>query len=298
MYTVIPKFGYPHCHIFDSSNTKQVGPKDSIEDRPITDIIVHHTAGDLLSTVKIFTSGEDPHVNAHYIVTETGEIIQMADPKYVVRHAGLSKFREKERYNLFSIGIEMVNGGFETNKANEIIKLIEYPEVQTNSAFNLIKYLCDKFKIKENVLGHADVAPGRKSDPTSMFLWRVLWEKYGLGRGVFDNEVKKAEEILDSKVCLRSGCEKRCFDRTFYALLRYFGYDVPEDAVSKDINHYKKFLDNPVMAFLFHFSRNGQGIEQLNEPLAWNDLCYLYALCQKYPIGNNQNIDPLIKSCQ
>lgn len=125
VYTVTPRFGSLYCHIFDSSNKNQVKPDDSIGKREITDIILHHTACDLLETLRIFSNGKDPFVNAHFIVTETGGIIQMVDPKYVARHAGISQFRGKEVYNLYSIGIEMVNPGFESNGASEHVKMTE-----------------------------------------------------------------------------------------------------------------------------------------------------------------------------
>jgi N-acetyl-anhydromuramyl-L-alanine amidase AmpD len=307
VHTVTPKFGSPHCHIFDPSNTKQVGPNDSREERPITHIIMHHTECDFSETLRLFSNGEIPFVNAHYIVTETGEIVKMVDPKYyVARHAGVSKFREKEAYNRFSIGIEMINRGFETNgdKENEdkignMTRLIEYPEAQIQSVFKLLNHLWYTFGIKENILAHGDVAPNRKRDTTSQFPWRALYEKYGLGMGVSDDQIREAEQILDQRVCLlHSKCKKRCFDRTFYGLLQCFGYDVPENAASQDINAYKNDRVNPVMAFLSHFSRNGQDIETLREPLTFLDLCHLYALCKKYPTENNQNIDALIPSCE
>ena len=125
VYTVTPRFGSLYCHIFDSSNKNQVKPDDSIGKREITDIILHHTACDLLETLRIFSNGKDKFVNAHFIVTETGGMIQMVDPKYVARHGGISQFRGKEAYNLYSIGIEMVNTGFESNGASEHVKMTE-----------------------------------------------------------------------------------------------------------------------------------------------------------------------------
>jgi N-acetyl-anhydromuramyl-L-alanine amidase AmpD len=304
VYIVIPDFNSPCCHIFDPSNENKVEPDDLIKNREtITDIIMHHTGCDLGQTLKIFSNGQNPFVNAHYIVTETGDIIQMVDPKYVARHAGISKFRGKEFYNLFSIGIEMVNAGFEINGASknvnmtEIAKLTEYPKKQTESVFNLIKFLCGEYGIKDNIFAHGDVAPTRKWDPTSTFPWNELFSQE-FGMGVSDDQIKEARQILGQKMCLRSECGKRCFDQTFYALLRCFGYTVLDNDVSKDINEYKNDVHNPVMAFLAHFSRNGQDIEQLREPLVFADLCHLYALCKKYPTGNNPNIDALIKSCE
>jgi len=54
---------------------KQVEPGDPIGKKEITHIIMHHTACNLLETLKIFSSGKGPLFNAHYIVKETGVII-------------------------------------------------------------------------------------------------------------------------------------------------------------------------------------------------------------------------------
>lgn len=118
--------------------------------------------------------------------------------------------------------------------------------------------------------------------------------KMVLGTGACDDSIKEAGQALDQKVCLHSECNKICFDRTFYALLQCLGYDYADDAF-KHINEYKNDRYNPVMAFLSHFSRNGQDIEKLREPLVFADLCHLHALCQKYPTKENQNVGDLIE---
>lgn len=123
MYEATSHFDSPRCHIFDLSNKNQVKPGDPIGKREITDIIMHHTACHLLEAFQIFSSGNNPFVNVHYIVTETGAIIKMAKTKYVVRHAGISKFVGREGFNLFSIGIELVNPGFETNGYRNDVKV-------------------------------------------------------------------------------------------------------------------------------------------------------------------------------
>lgn len=55
------------------------------------------------------------------------------------------------------------------------------------------------------------------------------------------------------RVCLHSECKKRYFDRTFYALLRCFGYHVPDNTVSKHINDHTNDRYNPLWRFFLIF---------------------------------------------
>jgi len=59
--------------------------------------------------------------------------------------------------NNCSIGIELVN-------ANDG-KMI-YPDAQVKVCADLVKYLCETYNVSlDNVVTHADIAPGRKNDP-------------------------------------------------------------------------------------------------------------------------------------
>ena len=79
-------------------------------------------------------------------------------------HAGISSHKGKENCNDFSIGIELEGCDDE-----------EFEKEQYHSLSRLINFLSTDLKInKQNIVGHADIAPGRKTDPGPLFDWTLL----------------------------------------------------------------------------------------------------------------------------
>ena len=130
------------------------------------DTIVIHTSynslgGDEYSVEKIIGIYKDYGVSAHYIVARNGNIYQLVDDQNISYHAGESKMPDgRAGVNNFSIGIEVVN-----------TKSGKFTGDQYESLNNLISDLKGKYPIK-NILGHSDIAPGRKDDP-----WGMEWGK-------------------------------------------------------------------------------------------------------------------------
>jgi hypothetical protein len=133
----------------------------------------------LIDTIIIHSSynavGSDPHsvddiinkeykpngVSPHYIIGRDGTIYRLVEDKNIAYHAGESKLSDgRTNVNNFSIGIEVVETKSESPSAAEYAALK-----------NLISYLKGKYNIK-HVLGHSDIAPGRKDDP-----WNFDWKK-------------------------------------------------------------------------------------------------------------------------
>jgi N-acetylmuramoyl-L-alanine amidase len=107
-------------------------------------------------------------VSAHYLIAENSAIYQLVDPYKRAWHAGLSKWRGREKVNDFSIGIEIANPGHSCG-------YIHFPTEQMNSVIILAKQLIKQFNIKnENIVGHSDIAPSRKKDPGELFDWKIL----------------------------------------------------------------------------------------------------------------------------
>jgi N-acetylmuramoyl-L-alanine amidase len=80
--------------------------------------------------------------------------------------AGLSKWGNATDINSLSIGIELDNNGFEP-----------FTEQQVNSLLQLLDRLKKAYGIPTaNFIGHADIAPGRKVDPSRYFPWQKLAE--------------------------------------------------------------------------------------------------------------------------
>ena len=101
-------------------------------------------------------------VSPHYIISHDGKIYRLVEDKNIAYHAGESKVPDgRTGVNNFSLGIEIVNT--KSEKPNE---------AQYNALRNLLTYLKSEYKIKY-VLGHSDIAPGRKDDPWNFDFERV-----------------------------------------------------------------------------------------------------------------------------
>ena len=93
-------------------------------------------------------------VSPHYIISREGKIYRLVEDKNIAYHAGESKVPDgRTGVNNFSLGIEIVNT--KSEKPND---------AQYGALNNLLAYLKKEYKIKY-VLGHDDIAPGRKDDP-------------------------------------------------------------------------------------------------------------------------------------
>lgn len=133
-------------------------------------VIIHHTAQDSLQqTIQTFTL-ERTQVSAHYVIGKDGFVVQMLNDELRAWHAGASKWGNNTDMNSCSIGIELDNNGFEPFSENQI-----------NSLLILLKKLKKDYNISAaNFIGHADVAPKRKADPSVLFPWERL-AKNGFG---------------------------------------------------------------------------------------------------------------------
>ena len=111
---------------------------------------------------------EESQVSAHYFVHEDGRIVQMVPEARRAWHAGASFWAGERDINGCSIGIEIANGGPDSENP-------EFPAVQMEAVIALCGDILSRHDISAHrVLGHSDVAPGRKSDPGRFFDWRAL----------------------------------------------------------------------------------------------------------------------------
>jgi N-acetylmuramoyl-L-alanine amidase len=139
-------------------------------------VIIHHTAQDSLQqTINTFTKTKT-QVSAHYVISENGKVVQMLNDYLRAWHAGNSTWGKTTDLNSCSIGIELDNNGFKP-----------FTEAQISSLVALLTKLKKDYNIPtQNFLGHADIAPGRKQDPSALFPWKTLAEK---GFGIWPDEV-------------------------------------------------------------------------------------------------------------
>jgi len=101
-------------------------------------------------------------VASHLLIRRNGEIIQFVPFHKRAWHAGESCFEDRQRCNDFSIGIELEGADdipFEDIQYEQLIKVSQ----AILSTYNKIK--------SDNIVGHSDIAPGRKTDPGPAFDW-------------------------------------------------------------------------------------------------------------------------------
>ena len=146
-------------------------------------LILHYTALDFAGSVKALTgSGQ---VSAHYLAPDPCDpsylqagfkqmnLFNLVDENDRAWHAGASAWDGRSNLNDSSIGVEIVNLARE-EKSGMVFPPYHPQQVEavTELARNILARYPDISPV--NVLGHSDIAVGRKSDPGPMFPWREL----------------------------------------------------------------------------------------------------------------------------
>lgn len=100
-------------------------------------------------------------VSAHCLIQRDGHVVQYVSFNDMAWHAGVSNYQGKERCNDFSIGIEL-----------EGTDELPYTEAQYQQLSSVTQCLLQYYpNIKDNIAGHCDIAPIRKTDPGASFDW-------------------------------------------------------------------------------------------------------------------------------
>ena len=113
---------------------------------------------------------EDPYfqkiknlkVSPHFVINRVGRLIQFVSCRDRAWHAGTSEWRGEKKCNDYSIGIELEGSDH-----------IKYTKLQYKKLNQLIDCLTAKYDIKD-VVGHCNIAPGRKTDPGPLFNWDLI----------------------------------------------------------------------------------------------------------------------------
>lgn len=98
-------------------------------------------------------------VSAHFLIRRDGTVIQFVSCLDRAWHAGVSNWQGRERCNDFSVGIELEGSDFEA-----------FEDSQYEQLNYLIASLKNAYPIQD-IAGHSDIAPGRKTDPGPYFDW-------------------------------------------------------------------------------------------------------------------------------
>lgn len=113
-------------------------------------------------------------VSAHLLVRRDGELVQFVPFQLRAWHAGASQYEGRSACNDFSIGIEM-----------EGADDVPYEPAQYAAAATAIRALLAGYPelAATRIVGHSDIAPGRKTDPGVAFDWAALRAAVGSATG-------------------------------------------------------------------------------------------------------------------
>lgn len=199
-------------------------------------VIIHHTAQNSCEqTLKTFTLPRT-QVSAHYVICRDGTVHHMLNDYLRAWHAGNARWGSLTDINSSSIGIELDNNGLEP-----------FDAPQMNSLISLLDRLKKAHGIPTaNFIGHADIAPTRKNDPSIQFDWQLL-AKNGFGHWYNDTTGVKMPTDFNAKQALR-----------------IIGYDL-KDSTAAIVTFKRKFLK-----------------EEKSKTLNDGDKKVLFMLMQKY----------------
>ena len=158
--------------------------------------VIHFTAGGTArSSAEWFRHPGNTGSSAHVVIERDGTVIQCVSFKKVAWHAGKSRWRDLVGLNRHSFGIELANwgalrpsgGGWVTSTGKSIadpfigvhrngnpdgstrpIGWEPYPQEQVEAAAGVVGALAAAYGVNE-IVGHDDIAPVRKSDPGPAF---------------------------------------------------------------------------------------------------------------------------------
>jgi N-acetylmuramoyl-L-alanine amidase len=167
-------------------------------------LVIHYTAARNLESAVSWLTSPGAGASAHLVIGRGGEVVQLAPFDRVAMHAGRSRWRGIEGLNRHSIGIELDNAGRLQRVRNRwqtwfgaVIddrSVLEAPHkdgsgpfgwqtytaVQVEVATEVARLLVAHYGLRD-VVGHEDIAPGRKQDPGPAFPMASLASR-ALGR--------------------------------------------------------------------------------------------------------------------
>ena len=180
-----------------------------------------------------------PEVSAHYLIDEAGQVFALVAEEMRAWHAGAGSWAGITDVNSHSVGIELANSGFEP-----------FPQPQMQALEELLGGVLTRWSIPPyRVIGHSDMAPGRKIDPGPRFDWRRLARQ---GLSVWPQATLEPAARSD-----------------FAADLRRFGY--PDQPLSVLLS-----------AFRLRFAPGGKG------PLSHREMGIAADLARRFPVDGLQ----------
>lgn len=228
-------------------------------------LVLHYTAVDDEESLRLLTAGG---ASAHYLVTSNPGAhggkpvaLQLVDEDKRAWHAGVSYWNGRHNLNDTSLGIEIVNLGYTDEASGR--RWHHYEPAQLELVERLAADLIKRYGISpDNVVGHSDIAPQRKSDPGPLFPWQALAQR-GIGAWPDAGTVEKY-------LAGRKPSEPASVARIQQALAKY-GYRIEQTGTLDDATR------KVITAFQMHF----RPADITGEPDAQSEAIAL-ALVEKY----------------
>lgn len=151
-------------------------------------IVIHYTGSGTMQSAVNQLLDIDVKASAHLVIGRNGSIVQLMPFDRIAWHAGVSEYQGRKNLNRYSIGIELENAG-RLRKAgdqyiawfgraygeDEVIQATHmnesepcywhrYTEAQMSALMDVCRLLCSAYGIS-TIVGHDEIAPGRKIDP-------------------------------------------------------------------------------------------------------------------------------------
>ncbi|MEM7441185.1 MAG: N-acetylmuramoyl-L-alanine amidase [Pseudomonadota bacterium] len=171
-------------------------------------VVLHYTGMDSAEAAVDRLCDPAAEVSSHYVVTEDGSTLALVAEEHRAWHAGAGSWGNVTDVNSHSIGIEIVNPGPGGPTP-------AFPDSQMSAVETLLSAILGRWNIPAaRVIGHSDMAPGRKQDPGPHFNWQRLAQR---GLSVWPSQTVAVE-----------GAETELWDR-FVTAAPVFGYPAPHD---------------------------------------------------------------------
>lgn len=170
-------------------------PRDA--GKPVTHLMIHfcsvcveqpHNPYDTEAICRVF---ESYGVSAHYLIGRDGTVYQLVDENRVAYHAGKGKLPFppylENSFNGSSIGIELMGIGTQQEMAG-FMSAADYARLAksdigfTEAQYASLRQLISEIRARhpqipfnrKHIVGHDEYAPGRKTDPGSLFDWTKI----------------------------------------------------------------------------------------------------------------------------
>ncbi|MEH6653350.1 N-acetylmuramoyl-L-alanine amidase [Loktanella salsilacus] len=201
-------------------------------------VVIHYTAMTSAAAACNTLCNPDTEVSAHYLIAQDGAVHCLVPEDMRAWHAGAGRWGAVTDVNSSSIGIELANPGN-----------CPFAAAQMDALCDLLAGITDRWAIRPaRIIGHSDMAPGRKIDPGARFDWQRLVR---LGLSIWPAPHGEIPGTTD-----------------FRPLMQRFGYtaDAPDDVL--------------LSAFRLRFRPRATG------PLCAADMALIADLAHRFPVDD------------